>query len=141
MEHLRNDENNKRQYLRLLIEMARADKEYKPNEDMLLKEIAERMHIDVEEVEELKKEDETKSLKVNLPKSEPERMTLFYQLLFMMRIDGNITAGEKRLCKRMGFRLGINPLLVDELIDIMVKHLHDRIPENEMLQSIKKYLN
>jgi hypothetical protein len=59
----------------------------------------------------------------------------------MMRIDGKITEGEKKLCKRMGFRLGINPLLVDELIEIMVKHLNDRVPEEEMLRSIKKYLN
>lgn len=140
MEHLRNDENSKRGYLRMLIEMARADKEYKVNEDLLLKEIAERMQLDKKEVDSLNK-GESESVHISLPKSEPERMTLFYQLLFMMRIDGKITPGEKRLCKRMGFRLGINPLLVDELIEIMVKHLNNRIPEEEMLQSIKKYLN
>ncbi len=136
------DGDRKRGYLRVLIEMARVDSEYKINEDFLLKELAERMHIDLEEVEEIKeKELSQASSSIKVPKSEPERMTLFYQLLFMMKIDGEVTPGEKRLCKRMGFRLGINPLLVDELIEIMVAHINDRVPEQEMLNSIKKYLN
>ena len=122
------------------MEMAKADNAYKSNEDQLLREIAERMQIDLEDVASMDESDQ-ENARLHIPKSEMERMTIFYQLLFMMRIDGNVSQGEKKLCQRMGFRLGINPLLVEELIDIMVKHLNDRVPEEEMLRSIKKYLN
>ena len=45
------------------------------------------------------------------------------------------------MCKQLGFRLCLNPPLMDDLIDIMVENLNKKIPEDIMIKAVKKYLN
>jgi hypothetical protein len=75
------------------------------------------------------------------PPDESKRMTMLYFLLFMLRADGQVGAGEEQFCHHMGFRLGFRPEMVSNLIGVMKEFLRNDIPPNAMLEKVKPYLN
>ena len=81
------------------------------------------------------------SLSFEFPKGEQERMNLLYHLLFLMKIDGRVGPKEKALCHELGTRLGFNYLMVDDLITVMAEHEGKAVPDNLLLDIIKKYMN
>ena len=123
----------------MLIRMSRADGRHHVNEDKMIREIARRMNISEEELDEIR--ERPLSVKFTLPETEDERLVVLYHLLFIMRIDQNISPEEKDLCREMGFRLGLNPLMVQDMIDVMADHLDQKLPDELLLATIKRYRN
>ena len=75
------------------------------------------------------------------PAEEKDRMTILYYLLFLMEIDGEVTAEEEDLVKEFGLRLGFRISLTAELIDVIRKYSDTQVPQEAMLELIRKYLN
>ncbi|MBN2487054.1 MAG: hypothetical protein JXB34_13855 [Bacteroidales bacterium] len=76
-----------------------------------------------------------------LPDTLAQRIEFFYNLLFMMGINNEITQEEKELCKKIGFRLCFNPMLMDDLIVIVSKNLGRDVPVNDVVNAVIKYQN
>lgn len=75
------------------------------------------------------------------PPPEQERMTILYYVLFTMSVDGKIHEAEERMCYKVGLRLGFNEYLTRDLINVMKKFLNKEVPQNALLNEIKKHMN
>lgn len=119
--------------------MKDADKKSHYNEEQFILDIAKKMGLSKSDIKDaIYHPDKFKS---SLPTTMAERMTYFYHILYMMKIDGEVDKREKELCKKIGFRLCLNPPLMDELIDIVADYASRNIPDDVMLKTTLKYLN
>ncbi|MFO7658832.1 MAG: hypothetical protein R6W78_17365 [Bacteroidales bacterium] len=134
-----NDINIRKSFLLMIIKLSDADHRIDQNEARFIGDLADKLGITKDEITNI--HDHPEDLQFTLPDNMLERMQQFYHLLFLMRIDGQITTEEREICRNLGFRLCLNPLLMDDLINLMVDNLSRRIPEGEMLNAVKKYLN
>ena len=75
------------------------------------------------------------------PKTEQERMNILYYMLFLMKIDKNVSLKEKELIHHYGFKLGFPKAMLDEFIYLISKHQNSLVPTDQMLSIIKKYQN
>ncbi len=78
---------------------------------------------------------------IPVPSSEKDRMTVLYHLLFLMKVDKNISDAEKALVHHYGLKLGFSALMIQDFLNLIEHHAHKRVPEEAMLEIIKKYLN
>ena len=133
------DRSVKESYLATLLMMAEADNRDHVNEWRFIVHVAERLGLSEEDVKTIDQHPE--NLSFDFPKDEQGRMNLLYHLLFLMKIDGRVGPKEKALCHELGTRLGFNYLMVDELIKVMEQHQGKVIPDNLLLNIIRKYMN
>lgn len=123
----------------MIIKLSDADHRIDQNEARFIHDLASKLGLTEEDVTNI--HDHPEELRFTLPDNMLERMQQFYHLLFLMGIDGKITTEEREMCRKLGFRLCLNPSLMDDLINLMIDNLSKRIPEGEMLNAVKKYLN
>jgi len=81
------------------------------------------------------------SYKLIPPPPENERMEILYYILFSMRIDGKISKEEEKIVYKAGLKLGFHEIMLKDMIDIMKKYLHTRLPADELIKIIRKYMN
>ena len=123
----------------MLIKLSNADHRIDANEARFISDVAKKLGLTENDV--LNINNHPEQLHFTLPDNMLDRMRQLYHLLFLMGIDGNISKEEREMCRELGFRLSLNPPLTDDLINIMVDHLNGKIPEDEMVNAVKKYLN
>jgi len=134
-----NDEEKKISLLSLLIKMAKVDMEIHTNENQFIYYVAEKFNISVADVILLKHDLYKK--KLVFPKAESERLKYFYYVLTMMKMDKIINDEERKASKQIGLTLGINPLLINDLIDLIVLEMDKDIPDEKITSVITRYLN
>lgn len=134
-----NDMNIRKSYLLMLIKLSDADHKIDRNEARFINDVAKKLGLSEKDIENIHHHPE--EFRFTLPDNMLDRMRQFYHLLFLMGIDGEITMEEREMCRQLGFRLCLNPPLMDDLINVMVDNLNKRLPEGEMLEMVKKYLN
>ena len=134
-----NKENLSRQIIALLLKLARKDGKFDEKEFSFILQVCATMNISPEEM---------RDIQLNLddyhfspPKTEQERMTVLYYLLFCMKSDEKVTSEEIKLVQRMGFKLGFRQQLTDDLIRTVQSHADKRIPPELLLESLQKYMN
>ncbi len=126
-------------HLKMLIQLAKADNNSHNYEDWFIEDVAKKLGLDESAIVEAEHYPEDSNYAV--PTEEVERMTMLYHLLFLMRMDGNIAEEETELCRKLGFKLGFRPNLVNDLINLMVEYARKDIPTATMLKAIQKYNN
>ena len=126
-------------YLALLIKMAQSDNEEHESETMYIEHVATQMGLNDEDIKEVRQN--LSEYKLIIPSDEHDRLVIFYHLLFLMKIDNKVVEEEMDLCRDLGFQLGLNPLLTDDLINLMAEYANKELPENRMLEEVRKYMN
>jgi len=121
--------------IRLLLRLAKSDGNVEAEEKQFIFQAADALNINLDDID----TDENKP--IVFPKTEQERMTVLYYLLFMMNADGKITQQEIEFVKRIGFRLGFRSRLVEDMMSTISQYPGQRIPPEALLNNIKKYLN
>jgi len=129
----------KQAIIALLLEMAGVDKHFDAAEEKYIREIANQMDLDIQDLNTIRKSPANYPFIV--PKGEHERMTIFYYVLFLMRADGKILPSEETLCYRVGLRLGFNHNMVMDMIAVLKCYLKEDVPPEIMLKHVRKYLN
>ena len=135
----KSEEEIKLSLIRTLVRLSMVDGEVQGSELLFILDVGTSYGITEKVVRNLIYEDKTTSIKV--PQTEVERMTVLYYLLFLMKIDGKILPQEENLLYHFGFKLGFNESLVRELLIVVKQHLGKKIPPEELIEKIKKYLN
>lgn len=125
--------------LAMMVQMAEADNDLDLAEQEFILEVAYQINLNGEEVEEIFTTPEKFVLKP--PKNEEDRMTILYYILFMMRLDGKILPKEEEMAYKAGLRLGFNHDMVTDMIQVMKNYLLEELPEDALLNIIRKYLN
>jgi hypothetical protein len=101
--------------------------------------VAQHLGMDEEAVKEI--EQQRHLYKLEVPSTEKERMTILYYLLFLMDIDGEVSKEEEQLVEDFGFRLGFSTNLTSEMISVIKDHTNSKVPPEELIDKIRKYLN
>jgi uncharacterized tellurite resistance protein B-like protein len=137
------EENSQHQQLKysliaLLFKTAQVDNDEHVNELAFIKDVANKFSISNQQLIEIK---HAKNLVLTLPKSENDRIYFFFHCLQLVELDKKITTSEIDFIKRIGFKLGVNPLLTNDLIMLYVNHMGKSINPATVEGIIKKYLN
>ena len=76
-----------------------------------------------------------------VPKSEQDRVTILYYLIFLIKVDGAIDKEEVNLMHHFGLKLGFSPLLISNVIDVIKSQTKDQVAPDSILNEVNKYLN
>ncbi|MBT8189837.1 MAG: TerB family tellurite resistance protein [Saprospiraceae bacterium] len=123
----------------ILIRLSRADNHFDKYEFGYIINVGKHLDVPNHIIESLIKDPFVDSIKT--PRSEQDRMTILYYLLFMMKIDRNITEEEKDMIQHYGFKLGFSRSMINDFIHLMEEYRNTTVPIPEMLEIIKKYKN
>ena len=131
--------DQKQTHILTLLMLAEADDRDHVNEIRFINNVAGRIGLGESDVQEINKHPER--LTFSLPESEEDRMTVLYDLLFLMKIDGNVAEEEQELVRELGARLGFRISMVEEFIQTIAKYVGKQVPSNALLDIIRKYMN
>ena len=131
--------DQKQTHILTLLMLAEADDRDHVNELRFINNVAGRIGLSELDVQEIDKHPER--LTFSLPESEADRMTVLYDLLFLMTIDGNVAEEEKELVRELGVRLGFRISMVEEFIQTITEYVRQPVPPNALLDIIRKYMN
>ncbi len=116
-----------------------ADGSITGQEHRFLMELAK--HLRLTEVEVLAIIDHPEDYPMHPPPSEYERMRILYYLLFAMEVDGEISKKEESKLYQFGLKLGFQPEMLKDMIDVLAFYLGKTLPDEALLGLIKKYAN
>ena len=66
---------------------------------------------------------------------------MLYYLLFLMKIDKRVPEEETGIIHHYGFKLGFSRAMINDFIDLISQYQEHRVPEEEMIDIIRKYSN
>lgn len=120
-----------------LINMVKADGIIKPSEVELIKKLATRMGLSMQEI----------SLLFETPQpsktlfTEVDRITHFYRLALVMRVDNENHHSEIATLKAFALKMGIRPIVTDQIMKKMDEYPDGIVPPEELLKIFKIYYN
>ena len=130
---------NKKSMLALFVSMSKSDNDIDNDEEIFIEEMREKLGVSEDELKYIWENGADYPL--NPPKSEKHRMTIMYQLLYLMVIDGIVTDEEKKFLYEVGLKLAIKPALTNDLVNTMKEHIGKELPDGLLNSIIAKYLN
>jgi len=125
--------------LSILIKLSKIDHHFDEVEFGYLIKAGVNLGIPNHEVEQMVKN--STELSFTVPSSEQDRMKVLYYMLFLMKIDAQITTEEKEMLHHYGFKFGFSNDMIDDFVKIMVDYSHTRVPTELMLDVVRKYQN
>lgn len=131
--------NQKQTHILTLLMLAEADGRDHENEVRFINNVAGRIGLSESDVHDIDKHPER--LTFSLPETEIDRMTVLYDLLFLMKIDGDVAEEEKELIRELGVRLGFRITMLEEFIRTISNYIGQVVPPNVLLDIIRKYMN
>jgi uncharacterized tellurite resistance protein B-like protein len=130
---------NKKSMLALFVLMSKSDNDIDEKEEIFIEEMREKLGVSKDELNHIWKNED--DYPIDPPKSERHRMTIMFQLLYLMAIDGVITSEERTFMHIVGLKLAVKPALTDDLIDKTEEHLGKELPDGLLASIITKHLN
>lgn len=76
-----------------------------------------------------------------IPRSEQDRMTIMFYLLFLTKADQQIHRSEESMIYHYGFKLGFRESLLRDFIVVIKQYRASVVPPNRLVEVVKKYLN
>jgi len=125
-------EMNNQLLIQFLYRIAYTDGRFDEAEKAFIAEIMEIHNVTVDELLEGDLE---------IPSEERDRMTILYYVLFLIRIDGDIDERERSVAHKVGLSLGFRGEMISDMLMVMEKYLHERLPEDELVKIIRQYMN
>lgn len=117
--------------------MVMVDGKIKSSEVQFIEKLGERMAIPKEEIYELFKNPKLSKA----PYSEVSRITHFYKLMLVMRVDGETHEAELTALRNFGLKMGIRPGVAYQIRKKMDRYKDGVIPPKELLNIFKIYYN
>jgi hypothetical protein len=106
---------------------------------LFILDVATHLRLTPSDIEEVKEAPEKFHFKP--PTLEMERMNILYYILFAMAVDGKIEIEEERFAYKTSLRLGFNERMTSDLILVMKRYLNQIMPQDALLEEVKKYMN
>ncbi len=139
MHPFESDHELSKNLIALLFKLSKEDNGLASIERKYIYYVAQELKLNSSIVEEL--ENSYASYKLEIPTNEFQRMTILYYLLFLIKVDAEVSEKEIKMVKEFGFKLGFRSRLVDELTTLMKEYEGEKVPPSVMLEKIKKYQN
>jgi hypothetical protein len=125
-------------HLKALYHLACADKVLSKVELIFIRNVAERLGVNVEELD---KFDPTIEPELELPDREYKIYALFHRLAIIVMLDNNMSERERRYCFNLGIKMGLHPNAINEIIDHISKRGAMDVTPSEVMAIFRKYLN
>ncbi len=132
------DEAKKENIISVVSLMSKVDGKLHENEIIYILKLGLSFGLTDEKVREIIMEDDAF---IFIPKTEQERMTVFYYLIFLAAVDDEIQKEEEYILHHFGLKLGFNPLMINNIISLVRSKVGERILPNMILNEAKKYMN
>lgn len=123
--------------LHSLLTLIRVDNIESENEVDFIYQLGKKLSVKKEDINGLV----NKTLEFYPPKAEHQRIVLFYTFLLVMKIDGVLSQNELKMCSDIGFKLGLNPFAVKNLLDTMFANPEKKVPAIDVINFFKLYHN
>ena len=123
----------------LLVQLSKSDNQFDDFELSYILQVGQAVGLDQVQIEDAIRSSTHKE--PTFPKSEQERMNVLYYMLFLMKIDKEVSQKETELVHHYGFKLGFSKAMLDDFIHIISSHTDKRVPADRMLEIIRKYQN
>lgn len=123
----------------LIYNLLKVDEKFDLRENKYMQDLAESLALSSEEIKDVVLNPDKFILAP--PPSEQERMIIIYYILFAMRIDGKILPEEENMVYDIGIKLGFGRMMLQDMVDVMKKHLNKRLAPDILLSIIRKYQN
>ncbi len=136
LDHLQVDE--KKSIISLLIKMSEADNSYDEKEISIIKNMGVSFGFSVEEIKEIKHNPE--SFQFMLPKQIKDRVMVFYNMLYIMKVDDKIDKGEINLINLIGKALELKEELINDLVLTVRNYNGTSVLDEALLNQVKKHL-
>ena len=121
-----------------LIKVANADGSINYFEDMFIKLIVGKMGITAREFKFVV--DNLDKISFTAPKTDEQKISYFWQVLQVMKMDMVADEKELELCKEIGQRIGFTNSQVDKMVEYMGSHLRKVIELNDFKNLILEKL-
>lgn len=122
-----------------LYKIALADGKIEQNEYQLLFDISQSLGLNENDVLDVINGENNFALEK--PSTFQDRMQHLFQMLFLMKIDGEINAKEISTIKSIALHLGLDLQMTKELIDIISQFKNGLVPQAKMIQEVKRHMN
>ncbi len=132
------DDAKKENIVAIVAMMSKIDGKIHENEFVYLLKLGESLGMDAESV---RRSMAIKEAHMYIPKSEEERITILYYLIFLIKIDSKVENEESDLFYFIGLKLGFNHLMIANFIKIVKSNIDKKLPPNVLIEEMKKYLN
>lgn len=132
-----NDENQRNSLFAQLIRLAQTDGEVNFKEFQFLLTLAQQMGMDKDELKKLFEE----HIDFHPPKIEYERIVQFQRLILMMNVDLEIDEKEMEYIRDLGFRMGLHPFAIEEIMRVMHNYPNKVVPPEKLIQIFSTYHN
>ncbi len=129
--------NQKLSLLHNLLTLTRADHVESESEVDFIYQIGKKLNIEKSDIDGLI----DKEVDFYPPKAEHQRIVLFYTFLLVMKIDGKLSKNEIEVCREIGFKLGLNPFAIHNLLDQLMSNPKKKIPAVDVIKFFKLYHN
>lgn len=130
---------DKKALISLLIRLSKSDQHVHAHEANFVKDVGARMGLELADI--LAIENDPDAYPLSPPQSEHERVSILYHILFMMKMDGVVSAEEEKLTHQIGLKLGFRPEMVQAMIQLIKENVKTDVPPDQMLAILKRYLN
>jgi DnaJ-domain-containing protein 1 len=127
--------NQKISHLKALYHLACADNFISKAEAIFIRNVAERMGVNAEELEKF----DASEPDLDLPDTEFKTQVLFHRLAIIIMIDNEVTDRERQYCINLGIRMGLHPNAIAEIIDVIETRGTMHVMPNEIIKIFKKY--
>ena len=126
--------------LKILVHVSVADGAFQVEEFSYLAGICRALNIDPERIRDFihVRDQEIREI---MPVSEEDRMHFLYHALFMMNADKKVDFGEEVFVFKLGFKLGFSEAQTRDFIELMKNHTLDDIPNEAMMNIVRKHNN
>lgn len=130
---------NSEELIKLLVLFSKSDNRFDDKELVYILNVAQHLGVPQHYIESIIRSPE--QLNLEAPRSEQDRMSIIYYLLFLMKIDREVSDEEIELVHHFGFKLGFSRSMINDFIDLIKEHKDSRVPTDAMLKIILKYQN
>ena len=134
-----NADQARKTHLRLLVEMSMVDNHLSANERRMIEDVAEKLAVEKWDLDAIL--ENPSEVPFVLPNTEDERLFIFFHLLFLMKMDSQVKPVEEELCRKLGFKLGLSPLLVNDMIRVIKESVHSPMEPGALLKLVKTHRN
>ncbi len=122
----------KKNHLKNLVALAAADGHIHEDEIAYLYQIGKKYQLKPQQIKRILEERE--SIEPEIPEHHHQKVALLYDLVGMMMADNVIEDSEMEFCKRMFHKFGYREILIDEMIELYRKGVHDTDTWEEFLE-------
>lgn len=124
-------------HLKALYYLAHADKEFSKVEEVYIRNVAEKLGVDMKEIENYNGDEPS----LELPDREYKNYSLFHRLAIVIMLDNKVSKDEKDYCFNLGIKMGLHPNAIEEVLDLIMRKGAVSTMPSEIIAIFKRYMS